>query len=135
VSGLAAPFWVPGFRSHFVGEGDAAAQAVAVVESVVFLACTILEEMGLDSIAPPGSSRAAASRTSTACALGSPRSPTSPSTAPPSPKPPPAASPGSSRARRSRGRNRRSRNASPRRRTRAWRAGTGGGATSWTGPP
>lgn len=52
VSGLAAPFWVPGFRSRFVGEGSAAARAVAVLESVVFLACTILQEMALE-IPPP----------------------------------------------------------------------------------
>lgn len=48
VSGLAAPFWVPDFRSRFVGEGTAASRAVAVLESVVFLACTILDEMALE---------------------------------------------------------------------------------------
>lgn len=48
VSGLAAPFWVPDFRSRFVGDGTDAARAVAVLESIVFLACTILEEMALE---------------------------------------------------------------------------------------
>ncbi|MFN0008963.1 MAG: FGGY family carbohydrate kinase [Planctomycetota bacterium] len=47
VSGLAAPFWVPDFRSRFVGEGTPASRAVAVLESVLFLACTILDEMAL----------------------------------------------------------------------------------------
>jgi len=45
VSGLAAPFWVPDFRSRFVGDGTPAQRAVAVVESVVFLVQTILAEM------------------------------------------------------------------------------------------
>jgi len=48
VSGLAAPFWVPDFRSRFVGDGIAATRAVAVLESVLFLACAILEEMALE---------------------------------------------------------------------------------------
>jgi glycerol kinase len=52
VSGLAAPFWVPDFRSRFVGEGSPAARAVAVIESVVFLACAILDEMALELPAP-----------------------------------------------------------------------------------
>jgi glycerol kinase len=45
VGGLAAPFWRPDFASRFVGEGDASARAVAVVESVVFLVVEILRAM------------------------------------------------------------------------------------------
>lgn len=37
VGGLGAPYWVPDFASRFVGQGTLAEQAVAVVESVVFL--------------------------------------------------------------------------------------------------
>ena len=52
VSGLAAPFWIPDFRSRFVGEGSASAKMAAVLESVVFLARAILEEIELDLPAP-----------------------------------------------------------------------------------
>ncbi|HEV8113765.1 MAG TPA: FGGY family carbohydrate kinase [Planctomycetota bacterium] len=45
VSGLAAPFWLPDFVSSFVGDGKPPARIAAVVESIVFLACAILEEM------------------------------------------------------------------------------------------
>lgn len=39
VSGLGSPFWQADFSPHFVGAGDVTAQAVAVVESIVFLLC------------------------------------------------------------------------------------------------
>ncbi|MBI4229492.1 MAG: hypothetical protein HY608_01525 [Planctomycetes bacterium] len=45
VSGLGAPFWVADFPSRFVGDGAAAAKAVAVAESVVFLLAENLEGM------------------------------------------------------------------------------------------
>lgn len=45
VSGLGAPFWVADFPSRFVGEGDGAAKAVAVAESVVFLLAENLAAM------------------------------------------------------------------------------------------
>ena len=49
VSGLAAPFWVPEFRSQFVGEfaddAEPWEKLVAVGESIVFLLQTNLEEM------------------------------------------------------------------------------------------
>jgi glycerol kinase len=45
VSGLAAPYWIPDFRSRFAGDGDPREKIAAVLESVVFLACAILEEM------------------------------------------------------------------------------------------
>lgn len=45
VSGLAAPYWSPSFRSRFVGTGDVPARVVAVIESVVFLVAIILDEM------------------------------------------------------------------------------------------
>lgn len=45
VSGLAAPYWAPRFRSRFIGEGDGAQKVVAVLESVLFLVQAILEEM------------------------------------------------------------------------------------------
>jgi len=37
VSGFGSPFWQADFRPRFIGEGNLAAQAVAVVESIVFL--------------------------------------------------------------------------------------------------
>jgi glycerol kinase len=45
VSGLAAPFWIPEFRSEFVGEGGDQARITAVVESIVFLLSTNIMEM------------------------------------------------------------------------------------------
>jgi glycerol kinase len=45
VGGLAAPYWRADFASRIVGEGDAGAQVVAVVESVVFLVVEILRAM------------------------------------------------------------------------------------------
>ena len=45
VSGLAAPFWVANFKSRFVGEGEVAEKAVAVIESICFLLMVNLQEM------------------------------------------------------------------------------------------
>ncbi|HES58345.1 MAG TPA: hypothetical protein ENO21_02835 [Firmicutes bacterium] len=45
VSGLAAPYWRADFVSQFIGEGDIAQQAVAVLESIVFLLQANLERM------------------------------------------------------------------------------------------
>lgn len=45
VGGLAAPFWRSDFASRFVGDGDASAKLVAVLESVVFLVAEILDAM------------------------------------------------------------------------------------------
>jgi len=45
ISGLAAPFWKAHFDSNFIGEGSTAQKAVAVVESIVFLINTNIEEM------------------------------------------------------------------------------------------
>lgn len=45
VSGLGAPYWVPGFRSRFLGRGEPAARLVAVVESIAFLLRANLDAM------------------------------------------------------------------------------------------
>lgn len=45
VGGLGAPWWRADFASRFVGEGDAAAKVVAVLESVLFLVVEILAAM------------------------------------------------------------------------------------------
>lgn len=45
VGGLGAPFWRPGFRSHFIGRGTAGAKLAAVIESIVFLLLVNLEAM------------------------------------------------------------------------------------------
>jgi glycerol kinase len=45
VSGLGSPWWQSGFESRFIGEGGLAAQAVAVVESIVFLLLENLRSM------------------------------------------------------------------------------------------
>ena len=45
ISGLGSPFWVPDFPSRFVGDGALWQQAVAVIESIVFLLQANLEEM------------------------------------------------------------------------------------------
>jgi glycerol kinase len=58
VSGLAAPYWVADFHSRFVGDGSAREKAIAVLESILFLAVTILEEMAVEL---PGPSRIFAS--------------------------------------------------------------------------
>lgn len=45
VGGLAAPYWRADFESRFIGEGTPDQQAVAVMESIVFLLQTNLERM------------------------------------------------------------------------------------------
>ncbi|MFO7603117.1 MAG: FGGY family carbohydrate kinase [Gammaproteobacteria bacterium] len=45
VSGLAAPFWQGQFTSEFIGAANSAQKAVAVVESIVFLINSNIEEM------------------------------------------------------------------------------------------
>ena len=45
ISGLGAPFWVSDFPSHFKGNGNLQARAVAVVESIAFLVQANLDEM------------------------------------------------------------------------------------------
>lgn len=52
ISGLAAPFWQGHFESQFIGEGTTAQKAVAIVESIVFLINTNIEEM-LKTASPP----------------------------------------------------------------------------------
>jgi len=52
VSGLGSPFWNPVFNSRFVGEGEVWQQAVAVVESIVFLLQVNLEGMAAYVPAP-----------------------------------------------------------------------------------
>jgi len=52
VSGLGSPFWNPVFNSRFVGEGEVWQQAVAVVESIVFLLRINLEGMAAYVPAP-----------------------------------------------------------------------------------
>ena len=47
ISGLGSPFWVPDFRSHFIGKGEPWQKAVAVVESVIFLLQANIEQMHL----------------------------------------------------------------------------------------
>ncbi|MDH5649782.1 MAG: FGGY family carbohydrate kinase [Gammaproteobacteria bacterium] len=52
VSGLGAPYWVPHFVSHFIGEGEDWERVVAVIESIIFLMEANLTQMqGLAS--PP----------------------------------------------------------------------------------
>ncbi|MGD8577448.1 MAG: FGGY family carbohydrate kinase [Thiohalophilus sp.] len=45
VSGLAAPYWRADFESRFIGQGELAQQAVAVLESILFLLQTNLTRM------------------------------------------------------------------------------------------
>lgn len=45
VGGLGAPYWVADFDSRFIGDGDGAQLAVAVIDSIVFLLMVNLEEM------------------------------------------------------------------------------------------
>ena len=52
VSGLGSPFWLPEFTSEFVGEGNPTEKLVAVVESIVFLIQTNLDEMNKHLDAP-----------------------------------------------------------------------------------
>lgn len=52
VGGLAAPFWQPDRMPQFIGEGDAAAKAVAVVESIAFLVATNFRHMQSCGVQP-----------------------------------------------------------------------------------
>ncbi len=52
ISGLAAPFWSPSFRSRFIGEGTPYEKLAAVGESIVFLIRAILDEMATE-LPPP----------------------------------------------------------------------------------
>ncbi|MDX1252808.1 MAG: glycerol kinase [Gammaproteobacteria bacterium] len=45
VSGLGSPFWLPGFASRFIGNGEPWEKMVAVAESIVFLLYTNLVEL------------------------------------------------------------------------------------------
>ena len=47
VSGLGSPWWRPSFPSRFLEDAPLSRQAVAIVESVVFLAKALLERLGL----------------------------------------------------------------------------------------
>jgi len=52
ISGLGAPYWLADFRSEFVGQGELPQQAVAVMESIVFLIQSSLDEMDKLASAP-----------------------------------------------------------------------------------
>ena len=52
VSGLGAPYWIADFHSQFIGAGEAWEKMVAVVESIVFLLHTNLNEMESACLAP-----------------------------------------------------------------------------------
>ncbi|HJP18753.1 MAG TPA: FGGY family carbohydrate kinase [Nitrospinota bacterium] len=45
VSGLGTPFWIPDFKSQFVGNGKNWEKIVGVIESIVFLLCVNIDEM------------------------------------------------------------------------------------------
>ena len=45
ISGLGSPYWIADFPSQFIGEGTMHEQAVAIVESIVFLLNKNLDEM------------------------------------------------------------------------------------------
>ncbi len=49
ISGLGSPYWIPDFRSRFIGNGDIRQKSVAVAESVVFLCCANLKRMNTKS--------------------------------------------------------------------------------------
>lgn len=53
VAGLAAPYWRPDFQSRFVDASEPRHKAVAVVESIVFLAKTIMDRMPPIPSIPP----------------------------------------------------------------------------------
>ena len=46
VSGVGSPYWAPQVESHFIGSGEPWQQAVAVIESIVFLLLANIEEFG-----------------------------------------------------------------------------------------
>lgn len=52
ISGLAAPFWKPDFKSQFNRDADLNEKAVAVIESIVFLLKCCLDEMSKLSSPP-----------------------------------------------------------------------------------
>lgn len=52
VSGLAAPFWLPNFKSEFDRQANVNEKAVAVVESIIFLLKACLDEMSKLSSPP-----------------------------------------------------------------------------------
>jgi len=52
VAGLGSPFWIPNFKSRFEGQGSTEAKVVAVVESIIFLLESNLQEM-LNLSSPP----------------------------------------------------------------------------------
>ncbi len=45
IGGLAAPYWRSDIRPHFIGNGSRQARMIAVFESIVFLAVTIIKRM------------------------------------------------------------------------------------------
>ncbi len=45
VSGLGAPFWIPDFKSRFIGKGESWEKMVGVVESIIFLLVVNMREM------------------------------------------------------------------------------------------
>lgn len=53
VGGLGAPFWLPEFTSHFIGNGTPVQKMAAVAESIVFLISVIVRRMR-EVVVPPG---------------------------------------------------------------------------------
>jgi len=51
VGGIGSPFWLPKIDSHFIGDGDPAAQFCGIIESILFLIQANLDEM--DKILSP----------------------------------------------------------------------------------
>jgi len=51
IGGLGSPWWQGDFRSRFIGEGNLESRLLAVIESIVFLVCVNLEELG--PLGPP----------------------------------------------------------------------------------
>ena len=52
VSGVGSPYWLPDFKSRFIGEGNTTEKLVAVVESILFLIQANLDEMQIYVGAP-----------------------------------------------------------------------------------
>lgn len=52
IGGIGSPFWQPKIDSHFIGKGDQGARFCALVESILFLIQTNLDEM-LKILGPP----------------------------------------------------------------------------------